>query len=114
MIDQTASRIKIKQQKKRESSYGNNVKKRGLSIISPIALSLLWEVAVRIHLLDNRFFPAPSTILTSIGEMIRSGLLFSDLGISLYRIFGGFLLGAIQGFPSCWAGMSPGTRSSEI
>jgi NitT/TauT family transport system permease protein len=29
--------------------------------------------------------------------MIRSGLLFSDLGISLYRIFGGFLLGAIPG-----------------
>ncbi|MDP4089366.1 MAG: ABC transporter permease [Bacillota bacterium] len=96
MVDQTAVAVKIKQQEKKENSSGV-ANRRKLSIISPIALLLFWEVLVRTGLLDSRFFPAPSTVLITLGQMAKSGLLFSDLGVSLYRIFGGFLLGAIPG-----------------
>jgi NitT/TauT family transport system permease protein len=57
----------------------------------------VWEILVRINVLDSRFFPAPTTILGAIWEMINSGVLFSDVRISLYRILGGFLLGTIPG-----------------
>lgn len=96
MVDQAASAVKLKQQEKKENSSGSTSRRR-LSIISPIALLLLWELLVRVNLLDSRFFPAPSTVLITMGQMIKNGLLFSDLGISLYRIFGGFLIGAIPG-----------------
>lgn len=95
-------RITIQDTKKRnprqsKNTLNNNIQRRSLSIISPILLLVIWEILVRTHLLDSRFFPAPTTVLTAMWEMIRSGLLFSDMRISLYRIIGGFLLGAVPG-----------------
>lgn len=72
-------------------------KRRILSVISPVVLLVIWEILVRTYLLDSRFFPAPSRVLQSLWKMIYSGLLVSDLAISLERIFGGFLLGAVPG-----------------
>lgn len=97
MLDQTTSRIKIKEKKKQKNLENNSLKRRGISIISPIALLILWEILVRIHVLDSRFFPAPTKVFSTLIDMIKTGLLFSDLRISLYRIFGGFLLGTIPG-----------------
>lgn len=91
--------IKIDVEKgKRENKSINSVPyKRVLSIVSPLILLLVWEVLVRIRVLDSRFFPAPTRILMAMWEMIKSGILFSDLKISLTRIFGGFLIGAVPG-----------------
>lgn len=76
----------------------SNERKRTLmSVISPIALLVLWQILVEVNILDKRFFPAPTTILVSMIEMIKSGMLFSDLGISLSRILGGFFIGAVPG-----------------
>lgn len=82
-------------QNKHLISSGNQ--RRSLSIISPILLLFIWEMFVRFGLLDSRFFPPPTKVLGTMLEMFRSGLLLSDLGISLYRILGGFLLGAVPG-----------------
>lgn len=84
-----------KEQHKRNMKRSLN--RRVLSIISPIMMLVIWEILVRVHLLDSRFFPAPTTVIASLWEMVKSGLLFSDLGISLMRIFGGFLIGAVPG-----------------
>lgn len=94
---------------------------RLLSIGFPIVLLLLWEAIVRVGWLDARFFPAPSTVLLALWTMIAKGELlgqlwllpdaiakngwagalkvFSEghLWVSLFRIFGGFFLGAIPG-----------------
>ncbi|MGE5677631.1 MAG: ABC transporter permease [Pseudomonadota bacterium] len=78
-------------------TISSNVQRRSLSIISPVVLLFIWEILVRVHLLDSRFFPAPSKIIATLWEMLKSGILFSDIGISMYRIFGGFLLGALPG-----------------
>jgi len=97
MLNQVTPREILNKKKQQPNIANSSFKRLIISIISPIVLLLLWEVMVRMHLLDSRFFPAPSTIFVTLVEMIKSGLLFSDLSISLYRIFGGFLLGAIPG-----------------
>ncbi len=68
---------------------------RLLSLFSPILLLVLWEVLVRVHLLDARFFPAPSSIVGTFGSLVASGELWKHITASISRIFIGFLMGAI-------------------
>ena len=42
-------------------------------VISPLALLCLWEFVVRVHLLDARFFPAPSRVLGTLARLAESG-----------------------------------------
>ncbi len=94
---------------------------RLLSIGFPILLLALWELIVRVGWLDARFFPAPSTVLVALSNMIAKGELLGKLWLlpevigkgdgegaqkilgeghlwaSLFRIFAGFFLGAIPG-----------------
>ena len=70
-------------------------RERILSIVSPLILVVVWELLVRFHLLDLRFFPPPSGIVSTFVELSVSGELWSSLAISIMRIFGGFLLGAV-------------------
>lgn len=88
---------KTKKQKPDKISVSSSSKRRSLSILSPIFLLFIWEMLVRFGLLNSIFFPPPTKVLGTMFEMIRTGLLFSDLKISMYRIFGGFLLGAVPG-----------------
>lgn len=68
---------------------------RLMSIASPIGLLVAWEVAARLHAIDTRFFPAPSSIAASLVALARSGELLDDTAISLQRMVLGFLLGGI-------------------
>ncbi len=71
--------------------------KQMLTIASPVFLLLLWEVMSRTGMLDIRFFPPPSAIVGTFFSMMSSGELVTHIGVSLYRIVGGFLLGVIPG-----------------
>lgn len=64
-----------------------------LSIISPFSLLFLWEFVSQIGLLDMRFFPPPTAILSTFWEMILSGELAENTWISVLRFLGGFMLG---------------------
>lgn len=94
---------------------------RLLSIGFPILLLGLWEIAASVNWLDSRFFPAPSAIAVAIWKLAFKGELVGKLWllpglistgdwagvrkvfeeghlwVSLFRIFGGFLLGAVPG-----------------
>ncbi len=70
---------------------------RAVSILSPFAFLLIWEIVVRGGLLDFRFFPPPSTVLATLWDMIVSGALWKDLGVTLLRVLGGTLLAVIPG-----------------
>ncbi|GKV64373.1 MULTISPECIES: ABC transporter permease [unclassified Sporosarcina] len=75
-------------------------KQRGrqlLTVVSPIFMLLLWEVLSRTGMLDIRFFPPPSVILQTFFEMVVSGTMAQHVGVSMYRIFLGFLAGVIPG-----------------
>ena len=70
-------------------------RERWLSILSPIALLLVWELLVRAGLLDPRFFPPPSRVAVRFAAMVADGTLAQHLGISLLRVILGFAAGAI-------------------
>jgi NitT/TauT family transport system permease protein len=76
---------------------------RLLSVLSPLLLLLLWEICARVGTVDTRFFPAPSTIVQTLLQMLQPtaqyplGELWAHLAISLQRIAIGFLIGAVPG-----------------
>jgi len=70
-------------------------KERLISVFSPLALLLLWELSARAGLIDTRFFPAPSSVAAKLLELTQSGELWINLSASLQRLFWGSLLGGI-------------------
>ena len=68
---------------------------RILSIASPIGLLLVWEIAARAGAIDTRFFPAPSSVLALLIEMLKSGELLTHTGTSLVRLGWGILFGGV-------------------
>lgn len=68
---------------------------RLMSVLAPIGVFVVWELAARLHLIDTRFFPAPSSIAGTFGDLIAKGTLETNTFVSLVRLFWGFLLGAI-------------------
>jgi ABC-type nitrate/sulfonate/bicarbonate transport system permease component len=84
-------------------------RERIISFLSPIALLLLWEVLARVGILDTRFFPAPSQILSTMMTMMKSGELQDDTLISMTRLAVGFLVG---GIPALIIGVVMGLNST--
>jgi NitT/TauT family transport system permease protein len=68
-----------------------------LSVISPVVLLLLWEAFARAGVVDTRFFPASTSILATLIQMVGTGELLAHLIITLQRIAIGYLLGAVPG-----------------
>lgn len=68
---------------------------RAISILSPLVLLGLWEACARSHLIDTRFFPAPSNIVRHLFDLASSGALWKHAGASLYRLAVGFVVGCI-------------------
>lgn len=66
-----------------------------ITISSPLILLLIWEFCSQFSILDPRFFPAPTLILTKLIQMGESGDLFTHIYVSLTRIIIGFALGVI-------------------
>jgi NitT/TauT family transport system permease protein len=70
---------------------------RLVRVISPLLLVALWELVVRVHLLDARFFPAPSSIAGDFIAFAASGDLASNTLATFTRILVGFVIGAVPG-----------------
>ncbi|MFL6799284.1 MAG: ABC transporter permease [Xanthobacteraceae bacterium] len=68
---------------------------RLLSVISPLALLTLWELCARFGLIDTRFFPAPSSVVATMVEMLRTGELITHTSISMQRLAYGVVLGGV-------------------
>jgi ABC-type nitrate/sulfonate/bicarbonate transport system permease component len=70
---------------------------RLISIASPIVLLLIWEIAARGGLMDQRFFPAPSRVFDKFMDLLADGSLLTHLWATLQRLFWGCLVGGIPG-----------------
>jgi ABC-type nitrate/sulfonate/bicarbonate transport system permease component len=72
-----------------------------LGIAFPLALLLLWQVLVWLGIIDGRFFPPPSQIVTSSATLLSDAgaraMLLRDMGASSLRILVGYSLGAAAG-----------------
>jgi NitT/TauT family transport system permease protein len=70
---------------------------RLMRVIAPLSLLAIWELLVRSHVLDPRFFPAPSSLVGPFVTFATSGALAENGWATLQRIVIGFVLGAVPG-----------------
>lgn len=66
-----------------------------MAVTAPLVILLMWEGTARLGLLDQRFFPTPSSVLVELFSMAASGELAVHLGWTLQRVAIGFVLGAV-------------------
>ena len=86
-------------------SMNDKVRDRLLGVASPLALLLLWELSARTGVVDTRFFPAPTSIVSQAVDLAGSGELWGHLSASLQRLLWGSLLG---GIPALLIGIAMG------
>jgi len=68
-----------------------------LAVWLPLTVVAVWQVLAARHLLNALFFPAPTALVVSGWEMLRSGELGGQLGATLSRMFAGCVIGVLGG-----------------
>jgi len=63
----------------------------------PVLLLVLWEALVDAGVVPTRILPAPSSVAEAFLRLVRSGEIFTHLGISAQRASLGFLIGGSLG-----------------
>lgn len=76
-----------------------NIKKIPLSIYTFLTIVLVWELVTRFSGLSSNVFPAPTTVLMAMWELIINGTLIKHSVASLYRVTAGFYLAIAFGIP---------------
>jgi NitT/TauT family transport system permease protein len=79
------------------SGLSPKTRDRMLYLISPIGLLILWQLLLMAGIGDRRFIPAPTDIAVRFWTLIRNGELAMHTGVTLVRVFAGFVIGAIPG-----------------
>ena len=72
----------------------------GFWYYGPIAMALFlvfWEVSVQVAQVPELYLPRPSVVVVSLYDLFVNKNLAYDLGLTLFRIFGGFFLAALVG-----------------
>ncbi|NUU24379.1 MAG: ABC transporter permease [Streptomycetaceae bacterium] len=69
-----------------------------LAIAVPLALILLWQLAVQQKWIDSRIYPAPQTIVEDGWERLVDGKLWPDIWATLKRVLPGFAIGSLAGY----------------
>jgi NitT/TauT family transport system permease protein len=70
---------------------------RALYLISPLGLLILWQLLLMAGFGDRRFIPAPTDIAVRFWKLALSGELALNTGVTLMRVFAGFVIGAVPG-----------------
>lgn len=66
-----------------------------LGSILPVCLLVFWELLSRQGVFPAYQLPAPSVVFNAIINMATTGDLWGHIGITVYRVFAGFLFGTI-------------------
>lgn len=67
--------------------------------ITFLFLFLFWGGFSFIHIVDEVFLPTPSAVVVSLFQSFGSPEFWGHIGISVYRVFMGFLLACLIGIP---------------
>ena len=82
-----------------------------LGTIGLLGFACLWEVAARLRLADPILISSPTQVVVALKNWTFSGVLFRDLGISLWELGIAFVASALVGIP---LGVAMGwSRSAE-
>lgn len=68
-----------------------------LGLLLPAALLVLWTVSSLRGWIAPQILPSPVRVARTLAEQFSSGQLFENLGISLARVAGGFVIGSALG-----------------
>ena len=68
-----------------------------LGLLLPLTAAVAWEWAVAAGWSNGRLVPPPSTVISTIDELARSGELFRHMATTLERVGAGFALGVAAG-----------------
>jgi sulfonate transport system permease protein len=68
-----------------------------LGLLLPVALALVWEIAVRMGLSNGRLVPPPSVIWSTFTDLAATGELARHAFATLWRVAWGFLFGVMAG-----------------
>ncbi|MFJ8258368.1 ABC transporter permease [Peribacillus asahii] len=97
---ETVKSVDLSVNNKKSKSIGfSGLQKLFKQSIVLIALFLLWEIAPRIGLVDEAFFPRFSNVLITWWEMVKSGELFAHFLASIIRSISGFALALVIAIP---------------
>src|SRR5437773_5103506 len=69
----TDNRLFVDRRSLRQRLLTRELVDRLTTVCSPLFLLAVWQIAAMVGRVDVRFFPAPSSILATFGEMVRSG-----------------------------------------
>jgi len=98
--EKTIAKIEIKE---KSGVRGNNVLRKIGSFlydsISIIAFVALWEIAPRVGWVPETFISPPSVVLSTLWDLMASGVLITHVKISMFRALFGFVFAALIGIP---------------
>jgi NitT/TauT family transport system permease protein len=69
----------------------------GLALIA--LLLAIWWLVTGLGLVSRIFLPSPAAVLAELGRQATSGVLWQDMGVSVYRIMVGWLLSTLLAVP---------------
>jgi sulfonate transport system permease protein len=82
-----------------------------IALLFPLALLTLWSVSARFGWLPPQILPSPGEVWAALLDMVHSGDLARNAGISLLRVVEGFTAGSVLGLLLGIAmGLSPKTE----
>ncbi|PLR87108.1 MULTISPECIES: ABC transporter permease [Bacillus] len=93
MKDSTVSTPLTIGKSKKSFQVNKHLKATLLGGVVPGFLIILWEYLSKSGFFPAHLLPAPTIILDTIITMGQDGTLWGHLGITLYRLFSGFLIG---------------------
>lgn len=67
------------------------------SLILPIILVILWQLAANAGSINVQLFPSPAKIWQAFVKSVLNGKLTANIGISLQRVLLGYIYGAVLG-----------------
>lgn len=76
------------------------------AILSFVVIIAVWSLVSGLELINTIFLPTPLSVLKYAFKTAKEGVLWSNMGISVYRITLGFVLAVILGVP---VGIAAGT-----
>ena len=71
------------------------MKDRALQIASPLILLVVWEILVKVGILDVRFFAPPSEIAGRLAQLINDGTMWRETAVTMRRVLVGFILASV-------------------
>lgn len=69
------------------------------ALIGPLALILVWYVISTFQWVNPFFLPSPWAVLLKLKELLLSGLIYTHIGKTAYRMFTGYFLAVLLGIP---------------